>query len=483
MIRDFSNAKKEELYRNLDVIDNKEWRPFMIWCGGRAGEFGVWADKLGISSYTKQIDNYQNRVLNTNDSTRNQIDVIFENVTETDRRYAEIFCGHAETVKEQMARVQVMTEVMEVVNSSGGNDSDDNGITYTIGEIIQQLLKSVTSESDFMDFLNGKTSNNDYDACIEELDKMYSEGHLSDRKYQYFKNMIKMISSGHIPGTVIEEIRIQMKREYENVLQENQTLDTYITEDVLKTLGWDIDQARENLGEDFIQRLKINMMKAGITNEDSIKLFLVTISHESGNGAAMLENGDEDYFEQMSLYTINTRGAGLIQVTGSSQYDLLDYLINHASDETEIENLEMLRDGYTYLDGKCDNLVTVDNMSAAEYIAANYSIESAVWYWSYYEGRITIQEEPVSINQCIEYYDGEKDNLKNFFIATQCTVNGSEFGPSGLGKLFNPENTVIIKEDTVTLKYFEDEEEKSADSPLPNGWDQRQSLYEIISEF
>ena len=112
MIRDFSNAKKEELYRNLDVIDNKEWRPFMIWCGGRAGEFGVWADKLGISSYTKQIDNYQNRVLNTNDSTRNQIDVIFENVTETDRRYAEIFCGHAETVKEQMARVQVMTEVM-----------------------------------------------------------------------------------------------------------------------------------------------------------------------------------------------------------------------------------------------------------------------------------------------------------------------------------------------------------------------------------
>ena len=113
MIRDFSMEKKDELYRNLDVIDNKEWKPFMIWCGGRAGEFGEWADKLGISSYTNQIDTYQNRVLDTNNSTRNQIDVIFENVAETDRRYAEILRECAENVKEQIARIQVMTEVME----------------------------------------------------------------------------------------------------------------------------------------------------------------------------------------------------------------------------------------------------------------------------------------------------------------------------------------------------------------------------------
>lgn len=39
--------------------------------------------------------------------------MIFENVSETDRRYAEIFRGYAETVKEQMARVQVMAEVMK----------------------------------------------------------------------------------------------------------------------------------------------------------------------------------------------------------------------------------------------------------------------------------------------------------------------------------------------------------------------------------
>lgn len=142
MIRDFSNAKKEELYRNLDVIDNKEWRPFMIWCGGRAGEFGVWADKLGISSYTRQIDNYQNRVLNTNDSTRNQIDVIFENVGETDRRYAEIFCGYAETVKEQMARVQAMIQVMNTVNGNEG----DRDIATLLQDVADTFSTCVSTE-------------------------------------------------------------------------------------------------------------------------------------------------------------------------------------------------------------------------------------------------------------------------------------------------------------------------------------------------
>lgn len=482
MIRDFSEEKKEELYRNLDVIDNKEWKPFMIWCGGRAGEFGVWADKLGISSYTKQIDNYQNRVLDINDSTRNQIDVIFENVAETDRRYAEILREYAETVKEQIARIQVMTEVMESINNSGGNDGDGNGTAYTIGEIIQQFLKSITSKFDFMDFLNGKTSNINVDACIEELDKMYSEGHLSDRKYQYFKNMIKMISSGHIPGAEIEKIRIQMKREYENVLQENEMLDAYITEDVLKELGWDIDQAQENLGNDFIERLRINMMKANITNEDSIKLFLITISQESGGGRAILEEGNEEYFEGMSSYTINTRGAGLIQVTGSSQHDLLNYLIEHTSDETEIDNLNKFLDGYTDLDKKCDNSAIVDNMNVAEYIAANYSVESSVWYWSYYEERITIQGKEISINECIERYDGET-NFETLLIATQCVVNGSEFGPRGLGRLFDPENNVIVTEDSVILEYYEDGEKKRADSYLPNGWDDRQSYYETITVF
>lgn len=41
MVRDFSQVKKEELYKALDLIDDREWKPFMEWCGGSAAEFGV----------------------------------------------------------------------------------------------------------------------------------------------------------------------------------------------------------------------------------------------------------------------------------------------------------------------------------------------------------------------------------------------------------------------------------------------------------
>ena len=119
MVRDFSKAKKEELYRALELIDDREWKPFMAWCGGRTVEFGEWAERLSISTYTRQVDNYQNRVLEVNDSTRNQMDITFEGVAETDRRYAQIFQGHAETVREQIRRVQTMLQVMQSANRNG----------------------------------------------------------------------------------------------------------------------------------------------------------------------------------------------------------------------------------------------------------------------------------------------------------------------------------------------------------------------------
>lgn len=119
MSRDFSRDKREELYRALDTINEREWKPFMVWCGRRADEFGEWAERLGISSYTKQIDHFQDRVLEINNTTRNQIDVVFEEVAETDRRYADILRGHAETVREQVRRVQVMLQAMQSADRTG----------------------------------------------------------------------------------------------------------------------------------------------------------------------------------------------------------------------------------------------------------------------------------------------------------------------------------------------------------------------------
>ena len=119
MVRDFSREKREELYKALDTMDEREWKPFLEWCGGRAEEFGEWAERLGISSHMRQVDNFQDRILEVNDSARNQIDAVFEGVAEMDRRYAETFRGHVETVKGQIKRVQVMLQAMQSADGAG----------------------------------------------------------------------------------------------------------------------------------------------------------------------------------------------------------------------------------------------------------------------------------------------------------------------------------------------------------------------------
>ena len=119
MTREFTQAKKDEIENALASIDDREWKSFMEWCGGRAVGFGDWADRLGIFSYTRQIDNYQNRILELNDDVRRQVDIAFEGAAEADRGYAGIFRRHAETVREQIKTVQTMVQVMQSANRTG----------------------------------------------------------------------------------------------------------------------------------------------------------------------------------------------------------------------------------------------------------------------------------------------------------------------------------------------------------------------------
>lgn len=88
------------------------------------------------------VDAYQNRILEINNSTRRQIDIIFANVAEVDRRYAQIFREHAEVVKGQIAQVQAMIDVMRAVNGEDEDGqeiyTDENvSITYAVKKYIK----------------------------------------------------------------------------------------------------------------------------------------------------------------------------------------------------------------------------------------------------------------------------------------------------------------------------------------------------------
>ena len=146
MIRVFSEEKREELYEALDEIDLKDWKPFKEWCGSRINGFGDWMEKLDIQRYMSEVDAYQNRILNVNNSTRRQIDIVFANVAEVDRRYAQIFREYVEVIKKKLAQVQAMIDVMRAANGEGKDEqgiyTDENvSITYAVERYIKNQNK------------------------------------------------------------------------------------------------------------------------------------------------------------------------------------------------------------------------------------------------------------------------------------------------------------------------------------------------------
>ncbi len=73
MVREFSEEKRQEIFRMLDEIDNREWKSFVEWCGSSAEEFGDWPDKLSVSAYTRYVDEYHQKVLELNEMTRQRV--------------------------------------------------------------------------------------------------------------------------------------------------------------------------------------------------------------------------------------------------------------------------------------------------------------------------------------------------------------------------------------------------------------------------
>lgn len=340
---------------------------------------------------------------------------------------------------------------------------------------------------------------------IDGLEALYNNGLISEENYNCLLDIKKQTNG---PGDYnIFDLKEQARNVYteiEKVIAERTTVEKYINERALcDGLGWDIEIAKANLGDNFIEDMRVLMMEYGLTDEESITFFLFTISIECNKGKYMLEQRSIDQFDGLK-YTPNTCGAGLIQLTGPDQKEFLEYLISNTEDEKEKKILNSYIAGfknYNKPDSKnpCDcTFKNPDLLSVAEYISVNYPIESALWYWCVYK-KAEIDGELYSLNECIEtdwnevytddtYVRSYEDYKLMMFTGTQCAVNGSEFWPIGIGRFFMSWNYVEFSKETyydpdggkhedgsITLHYREDNTDpddcRTAVSYKPIGWD------------
>ena len=463
MVREFSEEKRQEIFRMLDEIDQREWKSFMEWCGSRAEEFGDWPDKLAVSAYTRYVDEYHEKVLEINEMTRQQVNTVFENVAEIDARYAARMRECQEKIKGQIAIVRTMTEFMDSMADGKPNMAllSDGSVNKAVARAEGEKIKN----KEINPPNHGREGN--------------SESQIADAT----------LLEEEIETGTINLPEVNNTSEISN--EEMEILEKYVNENVLgEVLGWDLDAAKVNLGDNFIEDMRALMLEYGLTDERSIILFLMTSTHECSRGCSMTEFYDDNWFDNKS-YTINTRGAGLIQVTGSNQQSFLQYVYDHSDDDNEKAVLEQYLKGFENSDepskeNPCDNKVIIDGQNVCEYIASNYAIEASLWYWCNNERKIIIDGDGVTINACIEKYGSEKE-LDIMFLASQCAVAGSEFHEEGTGRLFIPENPVWIYGDKIYVQFCRypevNPERETHNSRLPMNWDQREDIYNDSIEY
>lgn len=251
------------------------------------------------------------------------------------------------------------------------------------------------------------------------------------------------------------------------------TLNRYVNEEIFEKMGWNVENFKATYGVDVIEKLKECMYQYGITNRYSICMFLATLGTESGDGTKLLE--DRTDFSAVT-YEPHTRGAGLMQLTGLVQKAFFEYLLAENPNRKDKDDLNDMKNGFSTSQNNCDN-----SEDSADYIAKNYAIESAVWYWASYN-KCTYdtgngnQEMPLNeyISTITKKEEQQEVDYKNVFLVSQYYVNGSPWKPERLQKIAEcADGTYNIGNNLTFTLPQGDPDAGFHFGDLPNGWNER----------
>ena len=82
MYRDFSDASKQRLLELVEQVEGEKWCDFTDWIGDRWLDFQSWIGRLNIKNYINNVNEYHKKVIDKNNTTKEQIEKIFADVTE-----------------------------------------------------------------------------------------------------------------------------------------------------------------------------------------------------------------------------------------------------------------------------------------------------------------------------------------------------------------------------------------------------------------
>ena len=118
MYRDFSDEAKEQL---LGYVEDTAQEGFWDGIADAIGDFGLtvwdWMGQLDISKYVDEVEKYHKKIIDKENTTKEQIEQIFSDVKDVDTHYAETL-GEALDVGKQI--IAYMGKVSDIIDPSAG---------------------------------------------------------------------------------------------------------------------------------------------------------------------------------------------------------------------------------------------------------------------------------------------------------------------------------------------------------------------------
>ena len=331
-----------------------------------------------------------------------------------------------------------------VYADKGENTEKTYYVTDMHGNVVQLLDESgnVTKTYEYDSFGNEvkpeKKDENPYRYCGEYYDKETEEVYLRARYYQ--PSVGRFITRDTYTGESDESLSLHLYTYCENdsVNAWDPSGHYKIKMKHINGMKWKKNWKGRKWTKKNISMMNALLKKYGIKKKKSIALMMATCDQESGQGRIMQEEGDDNYCRSHG-YTVYTKGAGYIQITGNDQLDFLSYIgVKPKTNRTE-------------------------------QISKKYAWEAACWEWG------ICQKGGHSMNK----YVSDHGKSISVFLITQYYINGWPYSKGDKKyEQFNSDMTSLRKK---TKKFSYNRKKIVVDNMkyrAPSRWSERSKSYE-----
>ena len=116
MRRDFSDKSKQELHDLVDQVESEKWSDVTDWIGDRFLGFEEWIGKLNVKNYADDLNTYHKKVIDKNNTSRKDIENIFQEAARLDGVYA----GYYQNLSEALHSLRDMIDSLSNLVTPGG---------------------------------------------------------------------------------------------------------------------------------------------------------------------------------------------------------------------------------------------------------------------------------------------------------------------------------------------------------------------------